>query len=101
MMMYWLIICLPLSVAVGVFASKKGRNGYGFFWLSIFLSPFIGFLFALIADTDQQSLDKDKLFEGDHKKCGFCAEIIKIEANTCKFCHNEQPPNLPEGQDVD
>lgn len=96
--MMWVIIYLPLCVAVGVFASKKGRNGYGFFWLAVFFSPLLGFIFALVADTDQRSLDRDKLFEGDHKKCGFCAEIIKIEARACKFCHNEQPKSLPESQ---
>lgn len=39
----WLI----LSVLVGVVAEARGRSGTGFFFLSLFLSPLIGVIFAL------------------------------------------------------
>lgn len=87
------------SVFVGAIAAEEmGRSGIGFFLLSIVFSPLIGLICVLIVGPDQRHLEKGKLTDGDHKKCGFCAEIIKIEARACKFCHNEQPPSLPESQ---
>lgn len=88
---------LFFSVFVGDIAAKKmGRSGIGFFLLSMVLSPLIGLICVLIIGPDKKHSERGKQSDGDHKKCEFCAEIIKIEAKTCKFCHNEQPPSLPE-----
>jgi hypothetical protein len=40
---FWLI----LAILVGVFASKRGRSGFGWFLLSVLLSPLICFLIVL------------------------------------------------------
>jgi hypothetical protein len=39
----WIIF----AVIVGVAASARGRNGFGFFLLSLMLSPLIGILFVM------------------------------------------------------
>ena len=43
----FLLFWFPLSIAVGVYASNKGRSGFGLFLLSVFLSPVLGLLFAV------------------------------------------------------
>lgn len=46
-MLMFILFWFPLSVAVGVYASGKGRSGFGLFLLSVFLSPIVGLLFAV------------------------------------------------------
>tara|TARA_Y100001980_G_C14424034_1_gene214252 strand:+ start:73 stop:375 length:303 start_codon:yes stop_codon:yes gene_type:complete len=62
----WII----LSVLCGIFASNRGRSFFGYFLLSLLLSPLIGFIAVLIA-TDNQKIEKqnhDDKKEVDLKK---------------------------------
>src|ERR1700687_1332534 len=42
------IIWLVLSVLVGLWASRKGRSGFGFFLLAVIISPLVAGLIVLI-----------------------------------------------------
>lgn len=46
-MLMFILFWFPLSIAVGVYASGRGRSGFGLFLLSVFLSPIVGLLFAV------------------------------------------------------
>jgi hypothetical protein len=80
------IVWLALSIVAGIIAAKKGRSGFGFFVLSLLLSPLIGIPAALVTKTSEQGL----IARGEMKKCPYCAELIKAEANICRFCQREQ-----------
>ncbi len=58
-----LIIWIGLCVGVGVFASKKGRNGFLWFIISIFISPIIGgVIVALLKDlTNEANIQQLKM----------------------------------------
>lgn len=76
-----------LSIAVGVYASNKGRSGFGFFLLSLLISPLIGFIFALAAKDLSKSIQPTGEPNPDtHNKCPDCKELVLKEARICKHC---------------
>ena len=77
------------SIVAGLIARNKGRDAFGYFLLSIILSPIIGVICALIASPNQQRVDNRKVRLGQGKKCPYCAEVIKLKATTCRFCSKD------------
>ena len=51
----WILLCIIPTVI----ANKKGRSGCGFFLLSVFLSPIVGIIIALIVE-DKIEKSKDR-----------------------------------------
>jgi hypothetical protein len=66
---FWLI----LSILAGIFATSKGRSSFGWFVISFFLSPLIGFIGVAILPNRIQELKvsapnptRDRLLEIKH-----------------------------------
>lgn len=82
------ILWFLLSIVAGAIASSKGRSGFGYFLLSLLLSPLIGGLLAIGLS------DLSKIAEAEanapnpktHIKCPDCKELILKEALVCKHC---------------
>jgi hypothetical protein len=89
------VIWLVLSILAGVLASTKGRSGFGFFLLSVILSPLIGLIAAAIASPNVSKVEEAKVASGESKRCPHCAEIIKTEALVCRFCNRELATKQP------
>ncbi|WP_333710342.1 double zinc ribbon domain-containing protein [Malikia spinosa] len=79
---FWMIF----SIIAGIIASNKGRSGFGFFLLSVLLSPLIGIIFALVVQSRiTQPVDASPTPE-THVRCPDCKELIMKDARVCKHC---------------
>jgi len=92
-MFFWLLF----SIAVGVLAFNRGRSGFGWFVLSMFISPLLGVVFCLVSRNLSGEAAKPSL--ATHVKCPACAELVLPEATKCKHCGSAltpRPDSLPE-----
>lgn len=84
------IFWLGLSVAIGVWASNKGRNGFLWFLLGVVISPILAAIFlAVSADLSKPSSKAtaiDHPSPQTHVQCPDCAELVRNEARVCKHC---------------
>ena len=101
-----------LSFVVAVLASNRGRTAFGWFFLSLLISPLIAGLLLLAsknldapghAPSHAAALPSPET----HVKCPDCAELVLREARVCKHCGCKLTPLPPEkptytiGPDID
>ena len=87
----WLILSIILGILVGMFASSKGHSGIGFFFISVLLSPLIGFTIALVVNPSKAVTDARAVESGELRKCPYCAELVKNAAKVCRHCQRDLP----------
>lgn len=71
-----------LSWLVAVYAGVKGLSDIGYFFLSLLLSPVLGFVIAVVCSRANESL----LRYGRLKECPHCGELVRPEAARCHYC---------------
>lgn len=96
-----LFVWLGLSVAVGVVAERRGRNGFGWVLFSVFLSPLLGFIFVLaLPKVGEAAAAVDEtgamITEKTHVRCPDCRELVRRDARKCKHCGASLVPQVAE-----
>lgn len=79
---FWVLF----SVAVGVYASNRGRSGLGWFALSLLISPLLGLIFCAVSTDKSRAPGAGQPGAATHVKCPACAEWVLPEARVCKHC---------------
>jgi hypothetical protein len=83
------VLWLALSVVAGVIAGAKGRSGFGYFLLSVFLTPLVGLILAIALPKHEPSIKHPgpgDIAAGARVPCPQCAEQIVATAKLCRFC---------------
>ena len=88
-----------IGLIPAVIAQQKGYSFVLWWFFGAFLF-IVALPAALLMKRDTAALERNKLHEG-MKKCPFCAELVKLEANVCKHCGREIQPLLSGSQDQD
>lgn len=94
---FWVIF----SLFVAAIANSRGRSGFGWFIVSILISPLISvIILALMTNLATQPSSKNAVVARNTKRCPLCAEDIMIEAVRCKHCgadvSQKQDPVVPQ-----
>lgn len=84
--MEFIIIWLGLAAIVGVIGMKRGLGFGSWFLRSVLFSPLIAGIWVVAKKVDAKQLEAEALKDGTQKKCPACAELVKAEAQKCRFC---------------
>lgn len=90
----WILFWCVLSVVVGVFASGKGRSGFGWFLLSMLISPLFAAIFLAVVKDVSREASSAGPSDKTHVKCPVCAEFVLPEAKVCKHCSAPLVPDI-------
>ena len=81
LILFW----IAFAVVVGIWASKRGRSGVGWFFLALLISPLLAALFLAVTKNHATEREANKAI-AETKVCPRCAERVKNEALVCRFC---------------
>lgn len=95
---FWLIA----SIIVAVAAAARGRTGFGWFVLSLIISPLLSLILVLVlpslaGDKVGQTLRSDSgelITTRTHIRCPTCKELIRADASKCRFCGEALVPQI-------
>jgi hypothetical protein len=80
------ILWFIFAFLASYYSSRKGNGWAGVLFISLLLSPLVGFIVAAIQKPDTKVQEAMAIIDGDQKKCLQCAELVKREAKICRFC---------------
>lgn len=91
MELFLLMVWVGSIVACLSLAPKKGLSTGLWFVLSLLFS-FLALIALVLWPRNQAQLDKQALAWGHARKCPACAELVKPEAQRCRYCGQDLEP---------
>lgn len=92
--MAFAVFWLGFAVVVGVYASRRGRSGLGWFLLAAVVSPLLAFLLCLALGPLPQPGSTGQISPDTHVKCPDCRELVLADARICKHCGAKLVPQV-------
>jgi hypothetical protein len=86
-----LVVWIIVSILVGVAASHRGRDGVGWFGVSVLVSPLVAPLLLLVLPNLNDHRRKVTELRSS-RICPHCAERINLDASICRWCRQNVPP---------
>lgn len=77
------------AIIIGIIAGSKGRSGFGYFLLSILLSPILaGILVLALPRLHAQVIvaGGEAVSPETHVRCPDCRELVRADAVKCRHC---------------
>lgn len=86
-----LIICVPALLIGLIPAAIAHGKGHGFleWWLFGAALFIIALPASILIRRNDEEIERRNLQTGHHRKCPYCAEIVRAEAIVCKHCGHE------------
>lgn len=85
------LVWVVFAVIVAIAASGRGRSGFGWFLLAVFISPLLAFILLLVLPkVGEAGLARDEtgaaITPHTHVRCPDCKELVRRDARKCKHC---------------
>ncbi|BBK30281.1 zinc ribbon protein [Stella humosa] len=87
-----LLIWLVMGAIVAMIASSKGRSAGAWFFYGVLVWP-IALVHILLTPRPTAVADERVMATGDHRRCPYCAELVRKEAIVCRHCGRDIGPN--------
>ena len=92
-----LVIAVLIGLIPAAIAKSKGHS-FGLWWFYGAALFIIALPHALMMKSDNTALENQQLSEG-MKKCPHCAELVKNDANVCRYCARDiSRPTVASGE---
>lgn len=88
----YLVILLISGGITGFIADKKGYSLYGYFFVGLVLGV-LGIVLIYVLPSTPEKIEEKKLQSRAGRKCPMCAEVVKAEAQICRYCRHELSPD--------
>jgi len=89
-----IFLWVGFAIAVGVWASNRGRNGFIWFLIACVISPLLAGVYLAVIKNKADNGEQIAEIDDKQVRCDQCAEFVLPQAKICKHCGATLIPDL-------